>query len=111
MARMTTPITLDHCQALDAQDPLRGLRDQLLLFRHETRSTPQSRDAARYLLLEPPLDAAARVPYMLIAGAAIATLPAWARVELRIPSLPPGDIPGQHLTRPGSPPGNRSASS
>ena len=67
---------------------VRGLRDQLLLFRHETRSTPQSRDAARYLLLEPPLDAAARVPYMLIAGAAIATLPAWARAELRIPFVP-----------------------
>lgn len=70
---------------------VRGLRDQLLLFRHETRSSPQSRDAARYLLLEPPLDAAARVPYMLIAGAAIATLPAWARAELRIPYLPLAD--------------------
>ena len=25
---MTSPITLDHCRALDAQDPLRALRDQ-----------------------------------------------------------------------------------
>jgi hypothetical protein len=60
-------------------------------------STPQSRDAARYLLLDPPLDAAARVPYLLIASAAIATLPAWARAELRIPYVPLAD---QFVTRP-----------
>ena len=70
---------------------VRGLHDQLAMFRPELRSTPQSRDAARYLLLEPPLDAAARVPYMLIASAAIATLPAWARAELRLPWLPLAD--------------------
>lgn len=70
---------------------VRGLHDQITMFRPELRSTPQSRDAARYLLLEPPLDAAARVPYMLIASAAIATLPAWARAELRLPWLPLAD--------------------
>ncbi|MGA1362885.1 MAG: oxygenase MpaB family protein [Ilumatobacteraceae bacterium] len=70
---------------------VRGLHDQLTMFRPELRSSPQSRDAARYLLLEPPLDAAARVPYMLIASAAIATLPAWARAELRLPWLPLAD--------------------
>ncbi|MFZ9445961.1 MAG: oxygenase MpaB family protein [Ilumatobacteraceae bacterium] len=70
---------------------VRGLRDQLRMFRPELMSTPQSRDAARYLLLEPPLDAAARVPYLVIASAAIATLPAWARAELRIPYLPLAD--------------------
>ena len=67
---------------------VRGLRDQLAMFRPELRSTPESRDVARYLLVEPPLDLAARVPYALIAAAAVAILPAWARVDLRLPYLP-----------------------
>ena len=67
---------------------VRGLRDQLTMFRHELRSTPQSRDAVHWLLVEPPLDAAARIPYAVIAAAAVATLPVWARAELRIPKLP-----------------------
>lgn len=67
---------------------VRGLRDQLLMYRHELRSTAESRDAARYLLLEPPLEWTARVPYGLIAAAAIAILPAWARTDLRLPYLP-----------------------
>ena len=67
---------------------VRGLRDQLTMFRHEVRSTPQSRDAVHYLLVDPPLDAAARIPYAMISAAAVATLPGWARNELRIPRLP-----------------------
>ena len=69
-------------------ESVRGLRDQLRSFRHELHGTPESRDAARYLLLQPPLPVAARVPYSLIAAAAIATLPAWARRDLRLPWLP-----------------------
>ena len=69
-------------------ESVRGLRDQLRSFRHELRSTQESRDAARYLLLQPPLPGPARVPYSLIAAAAIATLPAWARRDLRLPWLP-----------------------
>ena len=67
---------------------VRGLRDQIGMFRHELRSTPQSRDAVHWLLVEPPLDPAARIPYAVIAAAAVATLPMWARAELRIPKLP-----------------------
>ena len=67
---------------------VRGLHDQISMFRHELRSTPQSRDAVHWLLVEPPLDPARRVPYMVIAAAAVATLPLWARNELRIPKLP-----------------------
>lgn len=69
-------------------ESVRGLRDQLRSFRHELRGTTESRDAARYLLLQPPLPGPARVPYSLIAAAAIATLPAWARRDLRLPWLP-----------------------
>jgi uncharacterized protein (DUF2236 family) len=67
---------------------VRGLRDQLAMFRHEVRGTPESQDVVRYLLLQPPLPAAARVPYSLIGAAAVALLPNWARAELRLPYLP-----------------------
>jgi uncharacterized protein (DUF2236 family) len=67
---------------------VRGLRDQLAMFRHELQSTPEARDVARYLLIEPPIDLTTRIPYSLIAAAAVATLPVWARAELRLPYLP-----------------------
>ena len=78
-------------RALDVPAPpesVRGLRDQLAMFRHELQSTPEARDVAKYLLLEPPIDLASRIPYSLIAAAAVATLPVWARAELRLPYLP-----------------------
>jgi len=67
---------------------VQGLRDQINMFRHELHGTPESRDVARYLLIEPPLDTVSRVPYSLIAAAAVAILPAWARADLRVPYLP-----------------------
>lgn len=67
---------------------VQGLRDQINMFRHELHGTPESRDVARYLLIEPPLDMVSRVPYSLIAAAAVAILPAWARADLRLPYLP-----------------------
>ena len=76
---------------------VRGLRDQINMFRPELRSTPQSRDAVHWLLIEPPLDAARRVPYAMISAAAVATLPVWARAELRIPKIPLVD---ELVTRP-----------
>jgi uncharacterized protein (DUF2236 family) len=66
----------------------RGLRDQLRSYRSELRGTAEARDAARYLLLRPPLPIAARPAYGLIAGAAVALMPAWTRIPLRLPWLP-----------------------
>lgn len=66
----------------------RALRDELRRFRGELRSTPEARQATRYLLLSPPLPALGRVPYGMIAAAAVATLPAWTRPMLRLPWLP-----------------------
>jgi hypothetical protein len=40
------------------------------------------------LLLTPPLPAAARPPYTLLAAAAVSLLPGWARRPLRLPRLP-----------------------
>ncbi len=67
---------------------VRGLRDQLAMFRYEIKGTPESNDVVKYLLLQPPLPPVARVPYSLIGAAAVALLPAWARAELRLPYLP-----------------------
>lgn len=65
-----------------------GLRDQLRGFRSELSGTKEARDAARYLLLQPPLPLAGRAPYGLICAAAVALMPTWTRLPLRLPWLP-----------------------
>jgi len=67
---------------------VQSLRDQIAGFRHELKSTPECRDAAKYLLITPPLDALARIPYSLITASAVAILPIWARVQLQLPWFP-----------------------
>jgi uncharacterized protein (DUF2236 family) len=57
-------------------------------YRAELAATAQARDAARFLLLHPPLPAIARAPYALLAAAAVSLLPGWARRQLRLPRLP-----------------------
>lgn len=64
------------------------LAEQLAAFRPELRGTPEARSAARFVLLRPPLPTVARPGYAVLAGAAVATLPAWARWPLRLPYLP-----------------------
>ena len=57
-------------------------------YRGELAATPQSREAARFLLLQPPLPAIALAPYGVLAAAAVSLLPGWARGLLRLPRLP-----------------------
>lgn len=64
------------------------LAAQLAAFRPELRGTREARDAARFVLLRPPLPTLVRAPYALLAAAAVAALPAWARWPLRLPYLP-----------------------
>ena len=52
------------------------------------RAPPAARDAARFLLLQPPVPLAARGPYTLLGATAVALLPWRAKVMLRIPPLP-----------------------
>ena len=73
---------------IDPPDTEARLRMRLAAFRPELRGTSEARVAARYLLLQPPLPLAARVPYCLIAGAAVGLMPAWTRLPLRLPWLP-----------------------
>jgi hypothetical protein len=53
------------------------------------RSTAAARDAARFLLLTPPLPLVARAPYGVLAATSVSMLPAWARLPLRLPYVPP----------------------
>ncbi|GAA2416456.1 oxygenase MpaB family protein [Streptomyces glaucosporus] len=57
-------------------------------YRPELRATPQAREAARFLLLRPPLPWIARPPYAVLAASAAALLPRWAREPLGLPYLP-----------------------
>ncbi|WP_156689438.1 oxygenase MpaB family protein [Mycobacterium sp. Marseille-P9652] len=67
----------------------RELSERIETYRRELRSTPAARDAARFLLLTPPLPIAARAPYGLLAATSVSMLPAWARMPLLLPYLPP----------------------
>jgi uncharacterized protein (DUF2236 family) len=78
--------------ALGVPDPPQSeneLRERIEAFRPELSSTPAAREAARYLLLTPPLPIAARAPYGLLAATSVAMLPAWARMPLLLPYFPP----------------------
>ncbi len=69
-------------------ESVQSLRDQIRGYRSELASTPEARDAARYLLLQPPMHPAMRPVYGVLASAAVALLPRWARWPLRLPFLP-----------------------
>jgi len=64
------------------------LAEVLASYRPELTGTPQAREAVRYVLLRPPLPLAVRVPYGVLAAAAIGLMPRWTRVPLRLPWLP-----------------------
>jgi uncharacterized protein (DUF2236 family) len=70
-------------------------------YRPELSGTPQAREAARFLLWQPPLPLVLRPVYGGLGAAAVALLPRWARRELRIPALPLADAvlarPAGHL--------------
>ena len=78
--------------ALGVPDPPRTerqLAERIAAYRPELRGTDAARDAARFLLITPPLPMAARPPYAVLAATAVAMLPAWARLPLWLPYLPP----------------------
>ena len=67
---------------LGVPDPPRTeaeLTARIAAYRGELAGTAQAREAARFLLLTPPLPAIARPPYTMLAAAAVSLLPGWAR--------------------------------
>ena len=81
----------------DPPETTADLAAQLAAYRPELRGTPEARSAARFVLVRPPLPLAVRAPYAVLASAAVASLPAWARWPLRLPYLP---ITERALVRP-----------
>ena len=62
------------------------MNESLAAFRPELRGTPQARDSARFLLVNPPVPLIVRPAYGLISAAAVAMLPGWARRMLYLPA-------------------------
>ena len=76
---------------LGVPDPPRTeaeLADRIRGFRPELAATAEAREAARFLLLRPPLPVIARAPYGVLAAAAVSLLPGWARRPLYLPRMP-----------------------
>jgi uncharacterized protein (DUF2236 family) len=64
------------------------LTDVMESYRPELSGSGQARRASNLLLVQPPFAGLARAGYHMLAAGAVSTLPAWARVELRLPTLP-----------------------
>ncbi|GAB3920437.1 oxygenase MpaB family protein [Microlunatus endophyticus] len=77
-------------EALGVIDPPRThdqLNRRVAGFRPLLRGSEPSQDAARLLLWDPPISGPARAGYRVLAAGAVATLPAWARSELGLPTV------------------------
>ncbi|WP_395366901.1 oxygenase MpaB family protein [Streptomyces sp. YH02] len=84
-------------RALGVPDPpcdRSALEARLASYRPELGATPQARDAARFILREPPLPWIARGPYAVLASNAVRLLPPWARtlLGLHVASYVPEDL-------------------
>jgi uncharacterized protein (DUF2236 family) len=64
------------------------LTDVMESYRPELSGSGHARRASNLLLVQPPFAGLARAGYHMLAAGAVSTLPAWARVELRLPTLP-----------------------
>jgi uncharacterized protein (DUF2236 family) len=64
------------------------LETTLDVYRPELAGTPAAHDAARFLLLHPPLRWVERPGYACLAAGAVALLPVWVKEMLRLPVLP-----------------------
>lgn len=88
-------------EALGVPDPPRSVAElaaRLDAYRPELGATAQAREAARFLLLDPPLPWAVRPAYAVLAANAVALLPRWARRPLRLPYLPVTERTGVRLS-------------
>ena len=78
-------------QRLGAVDPPRSvaeLKATMARYRPELSASREAREAARFLLLQPPLGWSEKPGYAALAGGGVALLPVWAREMLRLPVLP-----------------------
>jgi uncharacterized protein (DUF2236 family) len=83
-----TAVVARRLRVADPPETVAELQSQLRSYEPELESTQAAREAARFLLLDPPLPWVARPPYELLAAAAVGLLPAHARRPLGLPHLP-----------------------
>lgn len=79
---------------LDPPETVKELDTMLSSYRNELKGTPEAREAARFLLIKAPLPLLVRGPYAVLSATAVATLPVWARIPLRLPYLPIAEATG-----------------
>ncbi|TCO24827.1 uncharacterized protein (DUF2236 family) [Kribbella steppae] len=89
---------------VDPPTTVAELRQQLDEYRPELRGTTEARQAARFMLVHPPVPWAARPAYGVLTAAAVGLLPWWTRWPLRLPYLPLAEATvvraaGEGLTR------------
>lgn len=82
---------------LDPPRTVAGLQSRLATYRPELESTPAAREAARFLLLRPPLPWPARIGYGTLAAGGVALLPGHARTML---GLPVPDVAARRVAQP-----------
>lgn len=73
---------------IDPPTTVAGLRAELAAYRPELRGTREARQAARFLLVNPPVPVLLRPAYAVLTAAAVGLLPRWTRWPLRLPYLP-----------------------
>jgi uncharacterized protein (DUF2236 family) len=75
-----------HLGVIDPPTTIAELHAVLDGFRPELETTPAAREAARFLLAEPPLPRPSRLGYWAIAAGGVALLDPWAREMLALPA-------------------------
>jgi uncharacterized protein (DUF2236 family) len=88
--------------ATDVPTSIAGPHEAMAGYRPVLRATDAALDAARFLLLDPPLPWSARPGYGLLAAGGVALLPGWARRELRLPVAGPAQTVAGGLGRVGT---------
>jgi uncharacterized protein (DUF2236 family) len=73
---------------VDPPTTVAELRAAMDEYRPELRGTTEARQAARFMLVHPPVPWAVRPAYGVLTAAAVGLLPWWTRWPLRLPYLP-----------------------
>lgn len=74
--------------ATDVPETVAELDEVMADYRPELTSTAAAREAARFILVHPPVPLTMRLPYSMLSAAGIGLMPRWSRLALRLPYLP-----------------------
>ena len=74
--------------ATDVPETVAELDEVMADYRPELASTAAARQAARFILVHPPVPLALRLPYSMLSAAGVGLMPRWSRLALRLPYLP-----------------------